>query len=311
MQDETTALSGFETHLLFLKDITLSGSAPEPYTSMMDYMHGKEGNTVMVNGMVNPVLSIRPGQVQRWRIINASNARYYKLSLENHTLNVIGSEGGLLNGPYPMSYLLLAPGERADILVKATAKSGSYRLLSLPYSRMGMGSGQQVTLLTLNCTGTKTGGLIPAVLDPDAARINPAEADKTESLYLSMGQGRGYINGISFEMLSDGTMKSAEIHSMLDTFEIWNIYNQSGMDHPFHQHVNACQVLSISGGDPAYSSLYTTTTAWKDVVNIPRMGSARILVPVMHYDGMSMFHCHIVEHEDIGMMGMWHIMGGM
>ena len=79
-------LSGFETHLLFLKDITLSGSAPEPYTSMMDYMHGKEGNTVMVNGQVNPVLSIRPGQVQRWRIINASNARFYKLSLESHTL---------------------------------------------------------------------------------------------------------------------------------------------------------------------------------------------------------------------------------
>ena len=55
----------------------------------------------------------------------------------------------------------------------------------------------------------------------------------------------------------------------------------------------------------------TTAPAWKDVVIVPKMGRAKILVPVMDYDGMSMFHCHIVEHEDIGMMGMWHIMGTM
>jgi len=113
--DEISGLSGFETHILFLKDISLSGSSPEPYISMMDYMHGKEGNTVMINGLVNPVLQIKPGQVQRWRIINASNARFYKLSLENHTLYVIGTEGGLLDRPYAMSSLLLSPGERADI----------------------------------------------------------------------------------------------------------------------------------------------------------------------------------------------------
>jgi len=115
--DEISALSGFETHILFLKDISLSGAEPEPYTSMMDYMHGKEGNTVMVNGLVNPVLSIIPGQVQRWRIISASNARFYKLSLENHTLYVVGTEGELLDKPYTMSSLLLSPGERADVLM--------------------------------------------------------------------------------------------------------------------------------------------------------------------------------------------------
>jgi FtsP/CotA-like multicopper oxidase with cupredoxin domain len=93
---------------------------------------------------------------------------------------------------------------------------------------------------------------------------------------------------------------------------VWEISNASGMDHPFHQHVNACQVLSVSGGDPGYASFYTSTPAWKDVVIVPKFGSVRILVPVMDYPGMTMYHCHIVEHEDIGMMGMWHIMeGGM
>ncbi len=90
VEDDISTLSSFETHLMVIKDITLSGSAPEPYTSQMDYMHGKEGNTVMVNGQVNPVLSIKPGQVQRWRVVNACNARFLKLSLEGHTMYIVG-----------------------------------------------------------------------------------------------------------------------------------------------------------------------------------------------------------------------------
>lgn len=80
------------------------------------------------------------------------------------------------------------------------------------------------------------------------------------------------------------------------------------MDHPFHQHVNPAQVLSITGGNSAYRTLYTTTPSWKDTVFVPAGGSVTMLVPVMDYTGMTMFHCHILEHEDIGMMGMWHIM---
>ncbi len=94
------------------------------------------------------------------------------------------------------------------------------------------------------------------------------------------------------------------IESDVGTVEMWTIVNASNMDHPFHQHTNAAQVLSIVGGD----SLYATIPAWKDCVNIPKGGSATLLVPIMDYSGMAMFHCHILEHEDIGMMGMWDIM---
>ena len=72
--------------------------------------------------------------------------------------------------------------------------------------------------------------------------------------------------------------------------------------------MNACQVLSITGGDASYAAFLTKTPAWKDVVLVPNGGSVRILVPVMDYPGMTMFHCHIIEHEDIGMMGVWDIM---
>lgn len=303
VEDDSDVLAGYETHLLILKDLTLSGSAPAPYTSLMEYMQGKEGNAVMVNGQVNPVLPIRPGQVQRWRVLNASNARFYKLSLENHTLYVVGTEGGLLDQPYPMSSILLSPGERVEILVKADQTTKNYRLLSLPYSRTGNMGGQQVTLMTLSYNkGIRTPDVMPATINPAAARISPMIA-KTERLVLSMGQGKGYINNISFTMEN-----YCAIHSHLGTYEVWEIVNQSNMDHPFHQHVNGCQVLSITGGDASYASFLTKSPAWKDVVIVPKWGSVKMLVPVMDYPGMAMFHCHIIEHEDIGMMGVWDIM---
>ena len=302
VEDDINVLAGYETHLLILKDITLSGSAPEPYTMLSDYMRGKEGNTVMVNGLVNPVLPIRPGQVQRWRVLNASNARFYKLGLENHTLYVVGTEGGLLDKPYPLSSIILSPGERVEILVKANQTTKKYRLLSLPYSRQGNMGSQQVTLMTLSYKGSRVNDAVPSVINPDAKRINPM-ISKTEKLVLSMGQGKGYINGISFTMEN-----YFSIHSHLGTYEVWEIVNQSGMDHPFHQHVNGCQVLSITGGDASYASFLTKSPAWKDVVIVPKWGSVKMLVPVMDYPGMAMFHCHIIEHEDIGMMGIWDIM---
>lgn len=307
--DQISALTAFETHVMMIKDIDLSGTSPAPYSSMMDYMKGKTGSTVMVNGMVNPVLKIQPGQVQRWKIINASNSRFYKLSLEGHSINIIGTESGLLDKPYPVSSILLSPGERLDVLVKATQTAKSYRLLSLPYSSGGMGDGQQVTLLTMTYSGSKLNQALPTSINPAAARINPPVA-KTEKMTLSMGQGRGYINGISFDVVND-QMIAFQITSTVGTYEIWEITNSSMMDHPFHQHVNSVQVLSITGGDSGYASFYTQTPAWKDTVIVPRMGSVRLLVPVMDYGGMAMFHCHIIEHEDIGMMGVWNIMGGM
>jgi FtsP/CotA-like multicopper oxidase with cupredoxin domain len=83
------------------------------------------------------------------------------------------------------------------------------------------------------------------------------------------------------------------------------------MDHPWHQHVNDGQVLDISGSGTAvqqYAQLMTGTPAWKDTIIVPKWGSVTLRLPIRDFGGMTMFHCHILEHEDIGMMGMWHIM---
>lgn len=306
VEDETPALANFETHILVLKDITISNGSPAPHSSMMDYMNGKEGDVVMVDGQVNPRLYVKAGQVQRWRIVNASNARFYKLSLEGHTMQLIGTDGGLVDKPYPQSEILLSPAERVDVLVKATQTSGNYRLRAMPYSRMGMMSSPTITLMTMTYKGSLA-QTVPSVINPSAKRLDPNTIDPmmrgpARTITLSMGQGRGYINGQDFDV------NPFQMMSTTGTYEKWTIINQSGMDHPFHQHVNAAQVLSITGGDPNYAALYTSIPAWKDVVLVPKGGSVTMLVPVMDYDGMIMFHCHILEHEDIGMMGMWNIM---
>lgn len=302
-QEEQALLGNYETHIMILKDISLSGGEPAPHAMMSDYMHGKEGEVMMVNGQVNPRLYLKNGQVQRWRILNASNARFYKLSLENHNMQLIGTDGGLLDKPYPRSELLLSPGERVDVLIKGTAKSGNYRLRAMPYARMGSMNSPTITLMTVTYSG-KLNQALPTAINPAAAWLDPAQLTiaANRTLILSMGQGSGYINGQDFDE------NPYQINSMLNSYEIWTIVNDSGMDHPFHQHVNPAQILSISGGDAGYTSLYTSAPAWKDTVLVPKWGSVTMLVPIMDYKGMAMFHCHILEHEDIGMMGMWHIM---
>ncbi|MCL5736511.1 MAG: multicopper oxidase domain-containing protein [Actinobacteria bacterium] len=307
VEDEVTTLAGYETHIMMVKDITLSGSSPAPHTSIMEYMHGLEGNTVMVNGQVNPRLTIRPGQVQRWRIVNSCTARFLRLSLSSHTMYVVGTESGLLDRPYPVSEVLLSPGERIELLIKADKSSSSYKFLSLPYSRMGMMTSAQITLLTLTYGGSRTVQNLPATVNAAAKRVvmDISKLPK-KSIVLSMGQGAGYINGITFV---DHEHCYTAMSNVGD-WEVWEVLNSSNMDHPFHHHVNAAQVLSIIGGDAKYTSLYTTTSAWKDVTIVPKGGKIQLLMPVMDCAGMAMFHCHIIDHEDIGMMGMWHMMDG-
>ncbi len=304
VEDEMPILSDYETHIVILKDIDLNGSQIASLTRA-DYQWGKEGHTIMVNGQVNPVLHIRPGQVQRWRVLNASTSRYYKLSLESHTMYLVGTDGNLLDRPYPLTEILVTPGERIDVLVPADRTPGSYRLRSLPYNR-GRNTSETVTLLTVSCEGSGKEDIIPRIINP-SARVPDVDLGSLpqRNMTLQMMMGRGLINRHDFDR------NPYVIHSDVGTYEIWRISNMSMMDHPFHQHTNAGWILGINGGDPGYASLYTSIPGWKDTVNVPRMGSVDILVPIRDFTGSAVYHCHIVEHEDIGMMGMWAARLGM
>ena len=309
-----TTLAGYgPARLLVLKDLTVSGGAPAPYTMLSEYMHGKEGDVVMVNAQVNPYLPARPGAVTRLRVINAGNARFYRLSLQGHPLHLVGTDGGLLDQPYAVSELLVAPGERVDVLVKASTRTGDYKLLALPYARHGNMTSPQITLMTLRVSGAKVSQALPAVVNPAAQRLPDDPALPRARFALGMARGRGFINGVSFDVAADGTLTADAHHSTVGTDELWEIVNDSGMDHPWHQHVNDGQVIAVSGGDAAYApyaQLYTRIPGFKDTLVVPKWGSLTLRLPIRHFTGMTMYHCHILEHEDIGMMGMWHIMEG-
>lgn len=298
--DELYALRRAVEYTLVLKDITLAAGGIAAHTPF-DWMNGKEGELLLVNGALQPTLHPRRSLV-RLRLLNASNARFYRLSLEQHELHLIATDGGFLDRPVSVPELLLAPGERAEVLVRLRS-AGEFRLLNLPYSRGGamMGgmhgsagrgtSGSPQALLTISSAITRRVPL-PRSLGT-VERLEPAAADVHRRLVLTDGMMMGMrflINGRAFDP------SRTDIQARLGDLELWDIENHGRMDHPFHLHTYPFQVVSRNGAPEPFVS-------WKDVVNVHSGETVQIVVPLRDFGGRTVFHCHIVEHEDLGMMG--------
>jgi len=259
----------------------------------VDKMNGREGDVLFVNDEIMPDLSIRSGDVQRWRIVNASGARIYRLGLEGHTFIHIGSDGGLFEYPEETDEIVLANGERAEVLVHGTAEPGSkVTLQALPYNRymaQWRPADWELTrdLLTLTYTDEPSmeSPEIPETLRP-IPKLNPDEVTATRVMRMSNGK------------INSKTMDMARVDEIaeLGATEIWEIRNLVGMDHPFHLHGFQFQVFERNG-EPV------SQTKWEDTVNVPGFEDARFIVRYDNYPGKWMFHCHILDHEDQGMMG--------
>ena len=311
-----------EQHLLF-SDLRLDSNALIPANDMMDWMNGREGQFVLCNGQHKPRITITG--TQRLRIWNACSARYLNLSLPNCEFIVVGTDGGLLEAPAkPVTSLLIAPAERFEVIVRAQ-QSGTFPLQALPYDRQKMMvTFAPETLVLANITIDAVEPQLPAQLRT-IADMGKAVAQKTvtfsempmnqmmtqmdgstgmkhgmgkmgsmEGMSQSqmMMSGMFYVNGKSFDMARvDMTSKVGEI-------EEWLLINNSHMDHPFHQHGTQFEILAhINNGKttaPAYR-------ARKDTVNLKPNEQIRIKT-VQNHTGLRMFHCHILEHESVGMM---------
>lgn len=259
----------------------------------LDAENGREGDVLFVSGEVGPTYQIRSGEVQRWRIVNASAARVYRLALPGHTLLQVGSDGGLFEHPVAIDQLTLANGERAEILVRGTAAPGTRATMTvLPYDRYvpqtrPEGWSRERPLLTLQYSGEEPAlpPPLPSVLRA-VAPLDPADATATRLVVLT----QGLINGRTMDMArSDFTAR-------LGATEVWEVENLVGMDHPFHLHGFQFQVLDRDGTPEPFRS-------WKDTVNVPKHQTVRLIVRYEDYPGKWMFHCHILTHEDAGMMG--------
>jgi len=277
--------------------------SPEGYLMygnfMQDIMQGMTGNVVLVNGVVNPFLQV-PAGVIRFRILNGSNARVYDFTLSNgDSFYQIASDGGFLEQPTKMKALRLSPGERAEILIdfslypKGTALYLESRGLNIVKFIVG--------------EKTKKSFKIPAHLT-SIERIPPSEVKNRRHFDLT---GMGHMVAINGKQMN---MMRIDEFIPLGTTEIWEVTSRVGMMgmmarmrgssdiiHNFHAHGIQFQLMERNGKSPSPNEL-----GWKDTFHL-NDGERVKIITRFQYPGLFMYHCHILEHEDNGMMGQFKV----
>ncbi|MBP6390163.1 MAG: multicopper oxidase domain-containing protein [Flavobacteriales bacterium] len=289
-------------------------------------LHTGLDSVVLANGVRNAWQEL-PAQVVRLRCLNGSSERAFLLGMSNALpIHVIGTDGGLLNAPVTVDRLQLMPGERAEVLLDLGGLQGqSFQLFSyaseLPddiigAAQVGNGmatldgynenalNGADYALVTFSvgaATGTGT-TVLPTALVPTNAFVE-ADSDLSRSFTFEP-QSMGPMEMIEGPFEINGALMDMDVINVtvpLGSTEIWEFVNNTMVGHPFHIHDIQFNILDRNGLPPeAWES------GWKDVVYVPPMGSARMITrfddfadPDMPY----MYHCHLLMHEDEGMMG--------
>jgi FtsP/CotA-like multicopper oxidase with cupredoxin domain len=259
---------------------------------------GREGAYVLVNGRVMPKLRARAGAPQRWRIVNTAKSRFFFLEMEGQPFVKIGSDGGLQESAETLDPLLITPGERVDVLVTPTgAPNSSIVVRAMLYNR-GYGSVQYRTieeLFTIEFSGEPA---LPKRPLPKVARQltpPPSAAATPIDLVLTLppqdGEGKSefHINGVPY-------WRAKPYRAKIGETQLWTIKNDSEWDHPMHLHGYFFMPVDEKGGP-------LRPMQWKDTINIPMKTTARFLVTFDERPGQWMFHCHILDHADGGLMG--------
>ena len=320
--DEEDALDlpseyGVDDIPLIVQDRVLDNSGKLLYPQNMHaQMMGVRGDRLYVNGTQNAVFDARTGQL-RLRILNGSNARFYDFSLSGgQTMELIASDGGLLDRPHAVRSLRLAPGERAQILVDLSEGRPLSLLATSPDNSMGMmGNGggmmgggmmgrrrddartdEPFRILDIRPSGSSPRRNLPPQLAALPA-LDPSLAVRTRRFVLDMGMMGGgmSINGASMDM------NVINERVPVGQWEIWEIANASMMAHPFHIHNVQFRVIDRDGHAPP-----PLETGFKDTVIVNPREQVRVLLRFEEHsdpDTPYMYHCHILEHEDAGMMG--------
>jgi len=252
---------------------------------------GREGDTLLLNGKENAVIYVQGGQRERWRLINASSARYFMLHLDGKAFQIIGTDGGLLERPSTATQALITPGERLEIVVGPFTEGETFPIESLPYNRMTSQKPKRLTFATVQVGEPK-----PSVaFVPDTLRriepLAPQDAPVTRKVKLSVGPS--LKNGMNF-LVNDG-MHVHDKPVKVGELQVWEVSNTSLMDHPFHLHGFFFQVLEENGKAPDYP-------AWKDTYNLGPRSKTKIAWMPDNRPGKWMYHCHILEHHAAGMM---------
>jgi FtsP/CotA-like multicopper oxidase with cupredoxin domain len=253
---------------------------------------GREGDVRLVNGVAEPELAIAAGQVERWRIVNASSARYVRLSIGGEPFRILGTDGGLIEAPVTAAEVLLPAADRVELAVGPFAEGQVLAIEALEYDRFTMGKRKTERFATL-----RVGPARPSVAAiPERLRTIEPLADPTAepTRRVKLGFGVNLKQGLDFRI--NGERHHHDAPARVGELQVWDLVNSTMMDHPFHLHGFFFQVLSVNGKAPAWRS-------WEDVVNVPPRSTVRIAWLPDDRPGAWMYHCHILEHHALGMMG--------
>ncbi len=282
---------------LVIQDRSFSEQGQLEYeTSVIFSDNGMFGNQILVNGEITPTLKV--GTVKtRLRILNGSNTRVYRLLLSDRRRFVqIASDGGLLNRPVTLRTLELSPSERAEVIVDFSKHSvgDSIKLTDPDFDIMRFVVDEEV----------KDETVIPAKIG-DVPRIPRSAAVRKRTFVMRSAGGiseRGLtINGKLFDIERiDESVKRQET-------EIWELKNPSGpgeylSEHPIHLHGVHFQILSRNGRLPPENE-----RGWKDTILLHKDETAELIMRFENVKGVYMYHCHMLEHEDAGMMAQFEV----
>jgi len=289
--------------VLVLSDLSLDeeGKVTAPDTSGdLGSVFGREGNVILVNGKPKPELRPRAGRRERWRLVDAAKSRYFWLDLDGAAGLRIGGDGGLSSKPSPIDRILLGPGQRADVLVTPVASPNERRTIRwIPFDR-GYGSAdlrspEDVISIRAPDLPAETSPAIPdtsrAIEAIDTSKAAPISLDLTmdqQGDAITLG-----INGVPYD-------ESEPIMAMIGDTQVWTVTNKMPWAHPFHLHGFFFQVLEANGSK-------VDDLEWTDTVHVGLDASVRFAVRFDERPGMWMFHCHILDHAELGMMGMVHL----
>lgn len=293
---------------------------------------GMQDSTILVNGArANYGYSVYgnfPAQMVRMRLLNASGERVFNFGFSgNKQFYQIASDGGLLNTPYLTTRVRLAPGERAEILLDLNGMSAQSLYLMSYASELSMGTqggptmpmpswsppmnspinGIDFNVMKINVTGVTSNPVIsvPSILANnvpyDINQVNITRVIRFSADSIMVMDGPFYFNGNSFDMMR------IDYEIPLDNIEIWRLVNETMVAHPFHIHDVQFYLIDRSGNPPGPEEL-----GRKDVVLVPPQDSVTFITKFEDFADSTMpymFHCHILMHEDAGMMGQFIVKG--
>jgi FtsP/CotA-like multicopper oxidase with cupredoxin domain len=253
---------------------------------------------ISINGQREPIIRLRPGEVQRWRIVQAAHESNLRLALNDHLLHPIAYDGIPHSRIEGLESLVVAPGQRADVLVQAGAP-GAYELRAIANDQ---GYPSPTGLLAhVVVEGEPVTMSLPASLpESPLAPIGDDEITGTRTITFTAIEPEvpAAATYQEFADLIDGRRfdpDRVDQSIRLGGVEEWTVVNDDTSDHVFHIHTNPFQVVAVND-EPV------SDTLWRDTVIVPHEGSLTFRSRFLDFTGKTVLHCHMMNHEELGMM---------